>query len=146
MYNECDWYSTKSKPPKNAALNMVVANCEMPPPKFSANTPSSMTWAVTNPLDAERGPMVAFTEKVSPGRITTPRSKSAMWWMFFTRSSPGRCLVVNDATFSFTPNSVMASVLSLGSTVLRSRITGPAGSVADSAALRRSTDRSSQHV
>ena len=44
------WYSPKSRPAKKAALNSVVANCEMPPPTSSVNTPSSMTRRVHEPL------------------------------------------------------------------------------------------------
>ena len=144
MYSECGLYAVMSSPPKNAALNSVVANWLIPPPKESLNTPSSITCASTKPLASVRGPMNWFTENVSPGRITCPRMRSAMRWMFFTRSSPALCFVVNDPIGCFTFRPVTLAVVIFGVITVRSSVTGCAISPLN-AFWMRSTVPGAQH-
>ncbi len=85
MYSEWLWYSLKSRPPKKAALNRVVAYCETPPPMASSSTPRLMKPPGAKPLARVRGPTCPFTENVPPGSMTTPRVRSEMRWMLMTR-------------------------------------------------------------
>ena len=57
-----------SSPPKNAALNSVVANWLTPPPMSVANSPSWMTPPSTKPFSTVRRPTVSLTENVRAGR------------------------------------------------------------------------------
>ncbi len=104
MYSECDWYSSNWRPAKKAALNMVVANWLIPPPTASSNRPNWMVPAGTNPFSVVRSPTNSLMENVSPGWITTPRTMSAMRWMFSTLLSQQLWLVVNSETISVMPS------------------------------------------
>src|SRR5687768_3297253 len=122
-----------SRPAKKAALKMVVANWEMPPPTSSVNLYSwSMTGAGTKPLAAVRRPTWSLTEKVAPGAMTAPRIRSAMRWMFWTRGSPAAWLVVNVPIGSVIPSLRAASSSRLGATLFR----GTATAVSADARLR----------
>ena len=94
----------KSRPAKKAALNSVVAYCEMPPPTESTNTPSRIIPAGTNPLATVRGPTNSLTEKRPPGSMIAPRVSSAMRAMLITRSWFGLKRVVNSPTTWMIPS------------------------------------------
>ena len=59
--------STSVMPAKNAALNVVVAIWETPPPKSSLKMPLLMMKPLTKPFSAVRSPTVPLSENVSPG-------------------------------------------------------------------------------
>ena len=94
----------KSSPAKKAALNSVVAYCEMPPPTESTNTPWRIIPAGTNPLVIVRGPTNSLTESRWPGSMIAPRVSSEMRAMLSTRSWPGLKRVVNSPTTWMIPS------------------------------------------
>ena len=74
-------------PPKNAALNVVVAIWETPPPKSSLKMPLLMTKPSTKPFSAVRSPTVPLRENVSPGFTIVPSTSSAARPMLMLRYS-----------------------------------------------------------
>src|SRR3954449_12830486 len=72
MKNECGLCSTSSRPAKNAALKVVVATWETPPPKSSLNTPSLMMKPLVKPFAAVRSPTVSLRLNVAPGSSRVP--------------------------------------------------------------------------
>jgi hypothetical protein len=72
----------------SSLLEKVVANWLTPPPTAEMNSPSKIAPPSTNPLSRVRGPTWPLSENVSPGRTTTPSTRSAMRWMLVTRLCP----------------------------------------------------------
>ncbi len=72
-------------PAKKTALKVVVADCETPPPRSSANTPELMTKPFTNPFAAVRSPTRLFMLQVSPGSTSDSLISLAARPMLVTR-------------------------------------------------------------
>ena len=79
--------STSSSPAKNAALKVVVATWETPPPRSSLKIPSLMMKPSVKPLARVRSPTVPLSENVSPGFSTVPSMISAARPMLMLRYS-----------------------------------------------------------